>query len=108
MLLCLISLSSFAQTGSHWEIVRADYGYGNNWLNVTEQVRSLVQGDSLNFVVDGDTLGAPARRGRNRTLRLQLKDNQGNSRQVNYRDNQRVNLPIYAPYQTSLHINRAI
>src|SRR5438552_627499 len=109
LLVCLAALPLLAQTNTSWEIIRADYGSGNNWVDVTDRVRSLVQGDSLNFTVDGNTLGASQRNGRNRALRLQLRDNEGTSRQVTYRDGQQVNLPVYNAYQSSdLHINRAV
>jgi len=109
VLVCLAALPLVAQTNAAWEIIRADYGWGNNWVDVTDRVRSLVQGDSLNFTVDGNTLGAAQRQGRNRALRLQLRDSEGTSRQVTYRDGQPVNLQVYNPYQSSsLRINRAI
>src|SRR2546427_5174115 len=109
LLVCLAALPLLAQTNTSWEIIRADYGSGNNWVDVTDRVRSLVQGDSLNFTVDGNTLGASQRNGRNRALRLQLRDSEGTSRQVTYRDGQQVNLPVYNAYQSiDLHINRAV
>jgi len=108
VLLSLIALPLLAQTTGSWEIIRADYGSGNNWVDVTDRVRSLVQGGSLNFRVDGNTLGASSRRGRNRALRLQLQDTNGTSRQITYRDNQQVNLQVYNTYQSTLRINRAI
>jgi Protein of unknown function (DUF3011)/DnaJ-like protein C11, C-terminal len=109
LLVCLAALPLLAQTNTSWEIVRADYGSGNNWVDVTDRVQSLVQGDSLNFTVDGNTLGAAQRQGRNRALRLQLRDSEGTSRQVTYRDGQQVNLQVYNAYQSSdLHINRAV
>ncbi len=110
LLVCLAALPLLAQTDTSWEIIRADYGSGNNWVDVTDRVRSLVQGDSLNFTVDGNTLGAGQRRGRNRALRLQLRDSGGTSRQMTYRDSQQVNLQVYNPYQinSSLRINRAV
>jgi hypothetical protein len=109
LLVCLAALPLLGQTNTSWEIIRADYGSGNNWVDVTERVQSLVQGDSLNFTVDGNTLGAAQRQGRNRALRLQLRDSEGTSRQVTYRDGQQVNLQVYNAYQNSdLQINRAV
>jgi hypothetical protein len=109
VLVFLLSLPVLAQTQGSWEIVRADYGSGNSWMDVTDRVQSLVQGDSLNFRVAANALGANSRRGNSRSLRLQLKDENGRSRQITYRDNQQVNLRIYSgQYQSGgLHINRA-
>jgi hypothetical protein len=108
VLMSFIALPLLAQTTNGWQIIRADYGSGNNWMDVTERVRSLVQNGSLNFKVDGDTLGANSRRGRNRALRLQLQDSQGTTRQMTFRDRQQVNLQVYNSYQGTLRINRAI
>ena len=82
VLVCLLSLPLLAQTQRSWEIVRADYGSGNNWMDVTERVQSLVQGDSLNFRVAANTVGANARRSNIRSLRLQLRDENGRTRQI--------------------------
>ena len=108
VLMSLIALPLLAQTTTGWEIIRADYGSGNNWVDVTERVRSLVQNGSLNFRVGENTLGENSRRGRNRALRLQLQDSQGRTRQMTFRDRQQVNLQVYNSYQGTLRINRAI
>ncbi|HEY5163190.1 MAG TPA: DUF3395 domain-containing protein [Terriglobales bacterium] len=108
VLVCLLAFPLLAAAQSSWEIVRADYGSGNNWVDVTDRVRSLVQGDLLNFRVDGSLLGAGSRRGLNGALRLQLTDNAGRSRQITYSDSQQVNLRIRTAYQSSLHISRAV
>ena len=108
VLVCLLAFPLLAAAQSSWEIVRADYGSGNNWVDVTDRVRSLVQGDLLNFRVDGSLLGAGSRRGLNGALRLQLTDSAGRSRQITYSDSQQVNLRIRTAYQSSLHISRAV
>src|SRR2546430_5055908 len=102
VLVSLIALPLLAQTTGSWEIIRADYGSGNNWVDVTHRVPSLVQGGSLNFTVDGVALWAGARRGRNRSLRLQLQDTQGENRQVTYRHKQQGNLPGYNTHHSNL------
>lgn len=108
VLVCLIVIPLLAAPRTGWEIVRADYGWGNNLMDVTDRVRSLVQGDQLKFMVDGNALGADRPRGRDRVLRLWLKDGQGRDRRIAYHDGQLVHLPIYIAYQGNLHINRAV
>ena len=61
-LVCMVGMPLLAAQTSSWEIVSATYGSGNNWVDVTERVRSLVEGDSLDFKVNGTTLGAGSRR----------------------------------------------
>ncbi len=108
LLTCLIAITSFAAPITTWEIVRADYGSGNRWVDVTDRVRSLVQDNSLNFRVDANTLGASERQGRNRTLRLLLKGRDGSTQQMTFRESQQVNLQVYNAYQGSLRVTRAI
>ena len=92
MLMCLAAIPMFAapqfgvpQRG--WEVLRAEYGYGNRWVDVTEQVRSLIQNDRLNFRVTNATLGVAPFPGRQKTLRLQLQNAQGRDVQRLYREN---------------------
>jgi outer membrane lipoprotein SlyB len=109
-LFCVLAVSSLASAQTY-EIKRADYGSGNNWVDVTGRVQSLIQRNRLNFTVTSSTLGASARQGRNRALRLQLRDTaSGQTRQATYRENQQVNLRVSNMYQNSagLRITRAI
>jgi hypothetical protein len=107
LLVSLLVIPAFSSSSAGWEIVRADYGWGNNWIDVTDRVRSLVQNDSLNFRVDGNALGATQRRGRNRTLRLQLKDNVGSMQQMTFRESEQVSLQVYDRYKQALRITLA-
>ena len=106
VLLCLLALPLMA-AAEGWEIVRADYGSENNWVDVTDRVRSLVQDGNLKFRVGRSTLPNDGRQGR-RVLRLQLRDSEGRTRQVSYRDRQQVNLQINTTNYGTLRIDRAI
>jgi hypothetical protein len=72
-ILLTVALSSFAQS-RRWELLRAEYGSGGTWVDVTERVRALVNGDSLNMRVDNDTLGGDPTPGARKTLRLRVRD----------------------------------
>src|ERR1041385_40454 len=105
---CLCAISALAQSNNGWQIVRADYGSGNTWADVTDRVRSLVQNTTLNFTVSGATLVSDQHTRRNRSLRLQLKDARGQTKQVTYRDNQQVTLAIFkATKRSTLHVTMA-
>jgi hypothetical protein len=106
VMMCLLTLPLLAQTDS-WQIVRADYGSGNNRVDVTDRVLSMVRGDSLSFQVNADSLGTSNQRGRNRVLRLQVKDRDGNTRELTYRDRQQVNIRVIGSYRSGLGITRA-
>lgn len=95
MLLVLGVVPAFAQFGQQREeLVRAEYGLGNHWVDVTNRVRSLVRGDSLVFRVDNATMGTDPRPNEVKTLRLQFRDNTGRTRQLTFQENQDVNLRL--------------
>jgi Protein of unknown function (DUF3011) len=95
VLLSLIVLPLFAQDGrTRGDLIRADYGSGNQWVEVTQRVRSLIRGESLNFLVDNDTLGVDPRPGEAKALRLQFRDENGRNRQLTFQENQYVDLRV--------------
>jgi len=114
MLLCLAAIPMFAapQFGAPqrgWEVLRAEYGYGNRWVDVTERVRSLIQNDRLNFRVTNATLGVAPLPGRRKTLRLRIQNATGLNRQVAYRENTLVRFNAFNRNPSgSLQITRAI
>jgi hypothetical protein len=78
-------------------ILRAEYGIGNSWADVTQRVRSLVQGNTLNFRVDNNTLRTDPRPGQKKILRLEIRE--GNrTRQMTFRENDYVRLRGYSPF----------
>jgi hypothetical protein len=94
-LLFFVVLPVFAQWGpTRVDLIRADYGSGNQWVEVTQRVRSLIRGESLNFRVDNNTLGVDPRPGQAKVLRLQIQDKTGGTRQLTFQENQYVNLRL--------------
>ncbi|MGH9509787.1 MAG: DNAJC11 domain-containing protein, partial [Terriglobales bacterium] len=110
LLLLLITLPMFAQAqgvGNRRELTRAEYGWGNNWVDVTDRIASLIRDNSLNFRVDNDTLGFDPVRGRDKTLRLYLRDKQGRTRMVTFAEDSNVRLRrIYSAYQSTDYYDR--
>jgi hypothetical protein len=112
LLLLLIALPLFAQgVGNRRELIRAEYGWGNSWVDVTERVQSLIRGQSLNIRADNNTLGVDPRPGEDKALRIQLRDKQGRTRVLTFRENQNVRLrQVYSgafSNSAGLQINRA-
>jgi len=55
---CLFLASARAQNGSGWQVVKADWGAGNRWMDVTNQVRRLLNGNGrvlVNNATDGSS-----------------------------------------------------
>jgi hypothetical protein len=103
LLLLLITTPMLAQgVGNRRELVRAEYGWGNNWTDVTDRVSSLIRGDALNFRVDNNTLGFDPAPGRDKKLRIYLRDKQGRTRMSTFNEDSNVRLRrIYSTYQST-------
>lgn len=52
------------------QIIRADYGYGGRYVDVTRTLRRYVQGDSLRLRVTNEALGVDPYRGKDKELRV--------------------------------------
>lgn len=108
--LILATLPSFAQYGGRWEILRAEYGSGNTWVDVTGSVRSLVSANALSFRVTNEVLGGDPTPGRAKTLRLRLRDEYGRESVQTFLEKDSVNLTLVtsAAGWGALRITRAI
>ncbi|HVS89067.1 MAG TPA: DUF3395 domain-containing protein [Candidatus Acidoferrum sp.] len=92
-ILLTVAFSSFAQS-RRWELLRAEYGSGGSWVDVTERVRALVNGDSLNMRVDNDTLGGDPTPGVRKTLRLRVRDEYRREQLLTYPEKESFSLSI--------------
>jgi len=92
-ILLAVAFSSFAQS-RRWELLRAEYGSGGTWVDVTERVRALVNGDSLNMRVDNDTLGGDPTPGARKTLRLRVRDEYRREQLLTYPEKESFSLSI--------------
>ncbi len=92
-ILLTVAFSSFAQS-RRWELLRAEYGSGGTWVDVTERVRALVNGDTLNMRVDNFTLGGDPAPGARKTLRLRVRDDYGREQLLTYPEKESFSLNI--------------
>ena len=92
-ILLTVAFSSLAQS-HRWELLRAEYGSGGTWVDVTERVRALVNGDSLNMRVDNFTLGGDPAPGARKTLRLRVRDDYGREQLLTYPEKESFSLNI--------------
>ena len=90
--LFLLAASSVAQ--DRYQIVRAEYGAGHSFADVTARVQSLVRGDVLDFRVSHDSLEADPAEGHRKELRLQVRDAHGQIRQLKFADSSQVHLYV--------------
>src|SRR5258708_9856061 len=78
------------------QIIRAEYGAGHNFADVTARVQSLVRGDTLDFRVSHDSLDSDPAPGHRKELRLQVRDARGQERQIRFADSSQVHLFVGA------------
>lgn len=93
--LAFSAVSLSAQSG-RWHLVRAEYGAGNAWMDVTGRVRSLINGDVLHIRVDNGTLGGDPAEGAHKTLRLCVRDDNGHEKMLTFREKEIVELSLSA------------
>ncbi len=89
----LLGAVCYAAQSNRWELLRAEYGSGNNFVDVTQRVRSLVQGDTLSMRVDNETLGIDPTPGVRKTLRLRVR-NYGQEQVLVYAEKESFSLNI--------------
>src|SRR5580692_1677026 len=66
------------------QIIRAEFGLGNQWVDVTGRVQSLVSGQGLNFRVDVDHLQVDPVPNQRKILRLKVRNSRGEIQDLTY------------------------
>lgn len=61
-----------AQVGQGFQVIKAEYGADNTWVDLTAKLQGMVRGEGLEFRVDGETLGDPLP-GVQKTLRVRYQ-----------------------------------
>jgi hypothetical protein len=87
---CLFSTSARAQNGGGWQVVRANWGAGNRWMDVTNQVRRLLNGNRV-VIVNNDNMGGDPAYGAIKILRIQATNARGQSQQFTYNEGSTLN-----------------
>jgi hypothetical protein len=87
---CLFSTPAQAQSGGGWQVIKADWGVGNRWMDVTNQVRRLLSTNRV-VMVTPDTVGGDPAYGVIKTLRIQARNSRGQTQQFTYRENSTIN-----------------
>ena len=88
----LFSASAWAQyqngvqPGPGWQVMKADWGAGNRWQDVTNRVRALLSGNGR-IVITPTNMGGDPAYGVIKTLRIQARNSRGQSQQFNIREN---------------------
>ena len=93
LILTAASFATYAQS-ARWQLVRADYGAGDHWVDVTSRIASLIQGNSLDITVNNDTLGGDPAPGTPKTLRLRVRNEYDREEVLSYHEKDMISLSI--------------
>ncbi len=84
----LFSTSAWAQNvlpGPGWQVVKADWGAGNRWMDVTNQLQRLLSGNGPVRVNNANMGGDPAV-GASKILRIRAVNSSRQSRQFTFKE----------------------
>jgi hypothetical protein len=101
-LACLtLSVAVFPRTAAGqdegWLVMRADYGFRSQRVDVTGILRELLSQGGVNgrIAVDNQTMGGDPSVGNDKTLRIFVKNNQGEEREFDYVEDNFVPVAIF-------------
>jgi hypothetical protein len=81
--------------GGQYQIVKAEYGAGNRWVNVTQRLREIASSNNT-FRMGNSTFGVDPAPGSVKTLRILAKDPRGSQRTFEYREGSTVDGSIFS------------
>jgi len=99
----VFSAVTLSAQATRWRLVRAEYGAGNAWMDVTGRVGSLINAGTLNIRADNATLGGDPAVGAHKTLRLRVRDDAGQEKMLTFREKEIVELSLSAGEQEREH-----
>jgi hypothetical protein len=91
----VLAASAVAQ---QYQIMRAEYGTGDRWADVTQKVRDKARGD-MTFRMGKNTFDVDPAPGQRKMLRIFARDNRGQERTFEYRDGDVVDGAMFADWR---------
>ena len=90
---CLFAFAGSARAQSG-QLISADYGTGDNRVDVTSRLQSMSQNGYINFQVSNDNLGGDPVPNQPKELRVRLRDNSGRTRDYRFHEGDTVSLTL--------------
>jgi hypothetical protein len=88
-------LSAVTAAAQQYEIVRADYGYGNQRVDVTQRLREVVRTHSR-FRMGNSTFGVDPSPGNKKTLRIFARGPHGERRTFEYQESSAIDSAMFS------------
>ena len=83
--------------GPGWQVMKADWGAGNRWMDVTYQVRVLFSGNGM-VKVSNDNMGGDPAKGADKILRIQARNSRGQSQQFTFKEGDSIDASQFYNY----------
>ena len=99
----IFTVPAFAQysnqvmPGPGWQVMKAEWGAGNRWRDVTNQVRILLSGNGM-VTVNNQNMGGDPAVGAEKILRIQARNYQGQSRQFTFKEGSSIDASQFYSY----------
>ena len=99
----VFSVPAFAQystqvmPGPGWQVMKAEWGAGSRWMDVTNQVRILLSGNGM-VKVNNQNMGGDPAVGADKILRIQARNYQGQSRVFTFKEGSSVDASQFYSY----------
>jgi hypothetical protein len=77
------------------ELLHAEYGAGNNWIDVTQRVGSMLRNNNAHFQVQSATFSTDPAVGEKKTFRLVTREADGHIQHLEFTDKQNIRLQGY-------------
>jgi hypothetical protein len=79
-----------------WQVVSADWGRGNQRMDVTGRIQSYVSSGSTAVLVNNQTMGGDPAFGVTKDLRIRARNVNGQTREFTYREGQMFQTAVFA------------
>jgi len=89
--------SNSVMYGPGWQVMKATWGSGNRWMDVTYQVRVLLSGNGM-VKVNNQNLGGDPAVGADKTLHIAARNSQGQRRDFTFKEGSSIDASQFYNY----------
>ena len=83
--------------GPGWQVIKAEWGSGNRWMDVTNNIRILLSGNGM-VKVNNQNMGGDPAVGAEKTLRIQARNFQGQHREFQFKEGNSIDASQFYNY----------
>jgi len=92
-------------SGPGWQVIRAEWGASDHWMNVTYQLRALLSGSGM-VRVNNQNMGGDPAVGAEKHLRILARNEEGQSREFSFKEGSSINAGEFYNYDAGISDDR--